>query len=517
MTVEIDRHSRFRRFARVALASLGSAVPVPLLAGDAAAQPTTNQPPQILSVTATPNPFFGPGNLQLTVQVADPNGLANILGVHLLVMAPFGQAFEPIQLPQVGPGIFGLSLTNVSLPHGAWQLLAGVVDQGGLFDLSDWIPFLVAVPPSTPIAFDLVYVDDDYGIGVGWVRAGDVDLDGDLDLVAGGGYRLYAYEAEFATRPWAAHGNLDPTNQMGANGGELYDVDGDGDLDVVSAWYYDRLGWWENPGGPLDLQPWTFHTIYQQPASSSFYLHDVIRADLDEDGEAEEFVFNLISGANLKIEWFRPTSNPTAPWERHVVEPLRNHGNNDHAGLDAGDVDGDGDVDLAYSNGWYESTGNPTGAWIWHPVTSVGNVSNALLRDMDGDSDLDLVTSSGHGGTAVAWHENDGTPAVGPWTFHPVGSSTNPEGLVVEDLDYDGDLDVVACELFWGSWSQQVHNVYLFRNTGTSTSWSQTNLAPNSWPSHLLLCVDLNEDGKLDLISEGAGFGVVSYFQNTTP
>ena len=117
------------------------------------------------------------------------------------------------------------------------------------------------------------------------------------------------------------------------------------------------------------------------------------------------------------------------------------------------------------------------------------------------------------------WFENPEDPVAGDWIQHTIdGSIVHPECLAVADLDRDGDDDVVTCDLDFDRWSEQVNNVYVFENRGKVDEWTRWNVAPNSFASHLLRLVDIDQDGALDIISECTGCNIVSYYRNlSTP
>ncbi|MCA8960438.1 MAG: VCBS repeat-containing protein [Planctomycetes bacterium] len=370
-----------------------------------------------------------------------------------------------------------------------------------------------------PFRFDRQSVDDHYGGNgrPGWVRAGDMDLDGDLDIVAGGGNALFIYLNGGDSRSWRRTDNLDGTGGIGANAGLLVDVDLDGDLDVISALYYKDVGWWENPGGDRIALAWVFHTIVKE----RWFLHDLALGDIDNDGKAREVVANLMNrGANAtsRIASFRIPSDPTQPWPATVVQPGKNHGNDNHAGLDIGDIDSDGKQDIAFANGWYESPSTLDGTWIWHPIHDRPGVSNVILADLDRDGRLDVVTALGHRSKGLFWYAAPAIPAKDAWSEHVIHAQIlQPESLGLEDLDGDGDLDVVTADLDDQAWALPVHNVYVFENLGSDAgdlAFRQHNVAPNSPPSHLLRLLDIDQDGHLDIISESCGHSVISFFRN---
>ncbi len=274
-------------------------------------------------------------------------------------------------------------------------------------------------------------------------------------------------------------------------------------------------------------------------------MHDLIISDLDQDGQTNEFVGAFQNGyedAPFHVVWFRPQSDPYLDWEKHFVTQNQAGPNNNHAGIDTGDVDQDGDTDIAFSNGWFESPGDPGGSWTWHEVTTIYGVSNIQIRDIDSDDDPDLVMTAEHHGQGLYWFQNGGDPLLpGNWTLHFINAVDgdifsrryydgladylhHPEGLQIEDLDKDGDLDILTCELFFGEdpgepgWSSQSHQLYIFEHLGTSPpQWNRQNISPDSWPNHLPAVHDIDEDGRLDILTEGPGINNISYLRNITP
>ena len=68
---------------------------------------------------------------------------------------------------------------------------------------------------------------------------------------------------------------------------------------------------------------------------------------------------------------------------------------------------------------------------------------------MDSDGDLDLFSASSGDGI-IAWYENDG---IQNFTSHTIFVETGgPVSVFAQDIDDDGDTDVLTAASDYGSW-----------------------------------------------------------------
>jgi hypothetical protein len=219
------------------------------------------------------------------------------------------------------------------------------------------------------------------------------------------------------------------------------DVDGDGDMDVISASQKEnRIVWHENVdgAGTFRPQPW----IISNEADRANY---VVAADLNRDGNTDAL---YASAFNNTIAWFG-NNGAGGFGETNVISSQASLASS----ITAADLDGDGDLDvLATSVGndtvaWYE---NIDGAGAFSPqrvITDQADGARSVdAADLDLDGDLDVLFASPLNDT-IAWHENlDGNGTFGDRKMIslPNPNSSHANFISTADLDGDGDLDVLS-------------------------------------------------------------------------
>lgn len=338
-----------------------------------------------------------------------------------------------------------------------------------------------------------------------WARTlADVNGDGILDVVLqdnnGGGGWLGYLKGNLEGQLWepVIVSGLSPNGKPFAAGDlEAGDIDGDGDVDLIGV---EHPGEWSNSAAPAHLYwyeqsntGWRPHTIGAIPSA----LKDISLADLNQDA-APEIITVTFDAETLSI--FAQTDGPDFAKVQNIqIDNL-------HEGMDVGDFDGDGWIDIATNGYWLKNPGSLSGDWtvgtideIWHNQEGdwSANATKTACRDTDGDGRAEVfITHSERAGYPVArytliggreWRQDilmDSLPAA--------------HSLVVADMDLDGSFEVLTGVNRNRARDIGVNEfpVYLLENQ--DGAWNKKLI--NDEGVYNLLAGDLEGDGDLDLI-----------------
>ncbi len=244
-------------------------------------------------------------------------------------------------------------------------------------------------------------------------------------------------------------------------------------------------------GSPVGNKPWVAH---------------VLANDLDQDGLMDTIV---CESKDDTVLWLRQT----APGEFSEIILADDMRAPVHA--EAVDMDEDGDLDLLIASMSIVFPNNDRIGTVYilendgqqnfkrHIlIENTYRVVDVRAGDLDGDGDLDLAVGKfGYDQGETCWMENKGN-----WEFesHPLLEISGVINTCIADFDNDGDNDIAA------QFSQQWEEIYLFVNDGkgnfeTKLLWGSTN---EDYSSSGMTLADLDQDGLVDIIFvNGDGFG----------
>jgi hypothetical protein len=362
--------------------------------------------------------------------------------------------------------------------------------------------------------------------GANTLAFADPDRDGDLDLFWGDffepGLLLIENRGEacervdLRTRP-EPFPPSNPISTSGYNAPTLADVTGNGRLDLLvgvlggaydaTTTLADNLYFYEHgPGG------YTLQTKQYLDAIDAGNESHVAAGDIDGDGDLDLLLSNKIepsTGRSSRLRLFENTGTDGAP-------TLHHRGTLDLSGAyhyapALGDLDDDGDPDLLVGTWKGRLTYAPNDGGAFSVASDVlveisGSNPVPTLGDLDDDGDLDLLVGEGSG--TILFYRNEGTPS-------------SPEFVLVDETlagldrgarstphltDLDGDGDL---DLLVGSRDQ---GIAVVRNTGTPAdpAFTLDGTLPVDAPTLSdPTFVDLYGTGRPLLLSGTAGGGIM--------
>ncbi len=240
------------------------------------------------------------------------------------------------------------------------------------------------------------------------------------------------------------------------------DFDGDGAPDVALAHYGNfiapKVSWMRNAGDGTFERP--------QLLAASGDTMDVVAADLDGDGDVDLAFAQSSEGTTGQavLVWLNDGRGGFGGEARFPTGA-------GPTGIAAGDIDGDGDIDLVTANNGFNAANvsvlvndGAAGFATRRDLAAPGQKPRRVeVADLTGDGRPEIVASLSDGSPDFAVFTNDGRGGFGTPTLHSAGfTSATDGGVKLADLDRDGDADV----LFGAMANGLVSSVALFRNQG---------------------------------------------------
>ena len=296
------------------------------------------------------------------------------------------------------------------------------------------------------------------------VEAGDVDRDGDWDLVLAQDYNrrplllINNGAGVFADETVARLPNI----TMGSARAQFGDIDNDGDLDILvcnsGASRFATTGRpriFNNDGAGV----FTDAPLAQFPSTALAEQMDCVFGDVDNDLDLDFHVGTRASGVNSSQLWLNNGAGTFARLATFVTDATC-------YSYDFGDIEGDGDLDLIGVNAGATNTElllrNNGGGTSWTAVSSqitpnpTVDDNDSRFIDYDNDGDLDLLIAALGGPDRI--YRNTGAGIFAQVTTGVLPAVTDSSlDIKVGDVTGDGKPDIVTAQGESGAFQNRIY------------------------------------------------------------
>jgi len=256
----------------------------------------------------------------------------------------------------------------------------------------------------------------------------------------------------------------------------------------------------------LCIQAGQSQTRFRQYEITTLFTqgYDVCAGNINQDGLTDVAAVGCANGG--EVSWWKNTGNVT--FAKYIVRT----GLTGARSVRITDLNNDNNPDLVVAAWeandilWWENDGNQN--WTEHVIdTNFVGAHTVDIKDMDEDGLKDVLCSGfdfyGHNGE-IAWWKNEGD---GNFTKYLISDRFQQSPFIYgEDMDGDGDLDVIACcelndEVFW--WEND--GIENFTEYAVDTAFDA---------AHTVLARDADDDGDMDILGAACMGSRVAWWEN---
>lgn len=290
------------------------------------------------------------------------------------------------------------------------------------------------------------------------VTVADVNKDGKPDIING--------ECWYEAPTWKRHEIL-PSKDYTQGKNNVYsnsfacwaeDLNGDGYPDLIVINFPGApCHWFENPQGKEGH--WKKHEIWHSACNETPQYLDLL-------GTGKKVLLmgwqpKTSKGNQGQMAYFTP--DPTSPAKPWIMNPISEESKPGKEipgtqrfshGLGAGDLNGDGRLDVISTGGWWEQPEKPDGKtpWKFHPLSGIEASADMYAYDVNGDGKADILCTSAHKFGIWAFEQRASKQGVSPTfikqdLFPQLVSETH--AVVMADINGDGQLDFVTGKRWW--------------------------------------------------------------------